>query len=468
MTPGAIDQALTAPPAALGKRLLDLSENQWFDRKSFRIEPRKLAESLVGFANADGGTIAIGLSRGEVEGVGSNDRHLNSLMQAAVDFTEPTVVTNARLYECIREDGQPDHLLIIEVPPGSSVHTTSRDDAFLRIGDENHKLSFTQRRELFYDKSQSTFEAERTEASLDDVDRSLLDSYANVLEATEPERLLVARGLAADDRLTVAGLLLFGRHPERMLPSAQVRVCRFQGTHRGSGSRQNLIGDARIEGPIPHLLQEARDQVRKWQPTRRALGASGRFEDIGLVPEDAWLEGIVNAVVHRSYSVQGDHIHVDIYDDRIVIESPGRFPGLVDTSNPLEITRFARNPRIARVCTDLRITQELGEGIRRIFDEMRQAGLSDPLYHQTSGSVQLTLSGEPVERRITEQLPALQQRILTALREVDSMSTGEIADAVSVARPTALRHLGELRNAGYIEWVGKSTRDPRASWRIPH
>ena len=198
MTPGAIDQALTAPPAALGKRLLDLSENQWFDRKSFRIEPRKLAESLVGFANADGGTIAIGLSRDEVEGVGSNDRHLNSLMQAAVDFTEPTVVTNARLYECIREDGQPDHLLIIEVPPGSSVHTTSRDDAFLRIGDENHKLSFTQRRELFYDKSQSTFEAERTEASLDDVDRSLLDSYANVLEATEPERLLVARGLAAD------------------------------------------------------------------------------------------------------------------------------------------------------------------------------------------------------------------------------------------------------------------------------
>ena len=166
--------------------------------------------------------------------------------------------------------------------------------------------------------------------------------------------------------------------------------------------------------------------------------------------------------------MQGDHIHVDIYDDRIVIESPGRFPGLVDTSNPLEITRFARNPRIARVCTDLRITQELGEGIRRIFDEMRQAGLSDPRYHQTSGSVQLTLSGEPVERRITEQLPALQQRILTALREVDSMSTGEIADAVSVARPTALRHLGELRNAGYIEWVGKSTRDPRASWRIPH
>lgn len=188
---------------------------------------------------------------------------------------------------------------------------------------------------------------------------------------------------------------------------------------------------------------------------------------MGLVPEDAWLEGIVNAVVHRSYSVQGDHVHVDIYDDRMVIESPGRFPGLVNTSNPLEITRFARNPRIARVCTDLRITQELGEGIRRMFDEMRRAGLSDPLYHQTSGSVQLTLSGEPIERRLTGLLPLLQQRILATLRDADSMSTGEIVSAVGAARPTVLRHLGDLQRAGYVEWKGKSAKDPRASWRIP-
>ena len=467
MTPGAIDQALTATPADLGARLLSLPENQWFDRKSFRVEPRKLAECLVGFANADGGTIAVDLSDGRVEGVASNSKHLNSLMQAAIDFTEPTVVTSAQMYECIREDGQADHLLIIEIPPGTSVHTTKRDEAFLRIGDENHKLSFAQRRELFYDKSQSAFESERTESGLTDVDRSLLDSYAAALGADDAERLLVARGLAVGGQLTVAGLVLFGLNPEVELPSAQVRICRFQGTHRGSGSRQNLLGDVRIEGPIPRLLTEAREQVLAWQPTRRALGTSGRFEDMGLVPEDAWLEGIVNAVVHRSYSVQGDHVHVDIYDDRMVIESPGRFPGLVNTSNPLEITRFARNPRIARVCTDLRITQELGEGIRRMFDEMRRAGLSDPLYHQTSGSVQLTLSGEPIERRLTGLLPLLQQRILATLRDADSMSTGEIVSAVGAARPTVLRHLGDLQRAGYVEWKGKSAKDPRASWRIP-
>lgn len=466
MTAGAIDVALAAEPTQRAKHLLALPESQWFDRKSVRIEPKKLAESIVAFANADGGTIVVGLSDGKVEGVDSGPKRLNDLMQAAVDFTDPTVPTQMHLYECVRDDGESDHLLVIEVPPGRNVYATNRDEAYLRLGDESRKLSFAQRRELFYDKSQSSFESERTELRVSDVDRGLLDTYAAVLGAPDAVRLLEARELAADDHLTVAGALLFAEHPERALPSAQVRVSRFQGTQRESGSRQNLIGDDRLEGPIPQLLDGARASIRRWQPTRRALAASGRFEDIGLVPEDAWLEGVVNAVVHRSYSIQGDYIHVDIYDDRIVIESPGRFPGLVDPANPLAIKRFARNPRIARVCTDLRITQEFGEGIRRMFDEMRSAGLSDPLYRQSAGSVQLTLSGEPTERRLTDALPSLQRQILTALRDAPELSTGEIAELTGAARPTVLRHLEALRDADYVQWIGKSRKDPRASWRL--
>lgn len=118
------------------------------------------------------------------------------------------------------------------------------------------------------------------------------------------------------------------------------------------------------------------------------------------MPEPAWLEGLVNAVVHRSYSVMGDHTRVDIFDDRIEIESPGRFPGLADPSTPLAISRFARNPRIARVCADLRFGQELGEGIRRMFEEMRLAGLTAPVYSQTSGSARLMLSCEAVDKEL--------------------------------------------------------------------
>ncbi|MFT4052830.1 MAG: ATP-binding protein, partial [Microbacterium sp.] len=296
--------------AQRAERLLALPESQWFDRTPARIDPKKLAESIVAFANADGGTIVVGLSDGKLEGGDSDPKRLNDLMQAAVDFTDPTVPTQMHLYECVRGDGESD----------------------------------------------------------------LLDTYATVLGVPDATRLLEAWELAVDDHLTVAGALLFAEHPERVLPSAQVRVSRFQGTRCESGSRQNLIGDDRREGPIPRLLDAARASIRRRQPTRRALAASGRLEDTGLVPEDAWLEGVVNAIAHRSYSIQGDDIHVD----RIDIESPGRFPGLVDPAHPLAIKRFARNPRIARVCTDLSITQEFGEGVRRMFEEMRSAGLGDP------------------------------------------------------------------------------------------
>ena len=140
--------------------------------------------------------------------------------------------------------------------------------------------------------------------------------------------------------------------------------------------------------------------IKEQLPVRQALGSDGRFGPVGLVPEDAWMEGLVNAVVHRSYSSSGDHIRVSVFDDRIEFESPGRFPGIVDLADPPTLTRFARNPRLARVCADLRFGQELGEGIRRMFEEMRLAGLADPEYHQTAGSVRLTLLASPLDREL--------------------------------------------------------------------
>jgi ATP-dependent DNA helicase RecG len=71
------------------------------------------------------------------------------------------------------------------------------------------------------------------------------------------------------------------------------------------------------------------------------------------MPRDVWLEGLVNAVLHRSYSMAGDHVRVETFPNRIEIENPGRFPGLADPAAPLSISRYARNSRIVRVCSDL-------------------------------------------------------------------------------------------------------------------
>ena len=462
----AVESALSAPPAEVGPKLAGLPEDQWLERKSSRIAPRDLANTLVGFANADGGIVIVGLADGEVEGTNDNSRKRNSHLQANIDFCTPPVRVKSRLIACLDKEGEPNELLAIEVEPSDSVHANQKDEVYLRVGDENRKLNFAQRRELLFDKGQASYEASPSGASLGTVDRPLLEGYAIAVSAPDPERLLHARGLANDGELTIAGCLLFAEAPQAFQPEAFIRVLRYRGRERGTGARQQLIEDIRFEGPIPRQLSGAKEAVVRLQPTRRALGEGGVFEDVPLVPGDAWLEGIVNAAIHRSYSVVGDHIRVEIFDDRIEISSPGRFPGLVDLSHPLETTRFARNPRVARVCADLSLGQELGEVIRRMFEEMRQAGLTDPVYRQTSGSVELQLLAEPVDRRLEERLPEHARAITRTLRSAGRMSTGEVKDALGVSRPVVQRELNVLREAGIVEWVGKSPKDPRAYWQL--
>ena len=460
-------EILALPPDVVGSRLVAMPESQWFERKGPLISAQKLSNALVAMANADGGTIVVGLGEGSVDGTDSDPVHRNVLMQAGVDLVLPPVRATTSLVDCVTTGGRPDHLLVFDVSPSSVVHATVRDEVYLRLGDHTRRLTFVERRELGYDKGQAGYEAEVVpDGRLDRLDDKLLVGYAARVGHADPVRLLTARGLLRQGRLTVGGYLLFARTPQDLFPNAHVRVSRFAGRDRGSGTRQRLTDDVRVEGPIPHLLTAIRRKVADVQPRRRALGRGGVFEDVPLVPEDAWLEGVVNAVVHRSYSLAGDHIHVDVFDDRIEIESPGRFPGIADLASPLDMTRFARNPRIARVCADLKLGEELGEGIRRMFEEMRLAGLDDPMYRQTAASVRLTLSGEPVSRELDSRLPEQTRLVVAALREANRLSTGDLALVMGLSRPSAIRKLNEMRAAGVLAWEGKSARDPRAYWRL--
>jgi ATP-dependent DNA helicase RecG len=474
MTTGHIEKALAAAPAAVGRQILALPEDQWLERKSSRIGARALADTLIGLANADGGLVVIGLHDGKVEGVSSNVQRANEHLQANLDFCVPPVPLKTRFVDCDNVGGEADRLLVFDIEPSEVVHANKRDEVFLRVGDETRRLTFHQRQELEYDKGQSSYESRLVENGSFDIgprqpdllDEELMFLYAHSVDAPDARRLMESRGLTANGRLTIAGCLHFAKHPQQFFPQAFVRVLRYHGTDRGSGARQQLIEDRRFEGPLSDQIAGAEGEIQKLQPTRHALLDGGRFGRVPLVPEDAWLEGLVNALIHRSYSAAGDHIRVEIFDDRIEISSPGRFPGLVAIGDPQGMTRFARNPRIARACSDLGYGQELGEGIRRMFEEMRQAGLGDPIYRQTSGSVELTLPAALIDRRLDEQLSDNARLIVATLRKADRISTGEVEELIGASRPTAQRELSDLRDAGLIEWVGKSRQDPRAYWRL--
>ncbi len=469
MSTVAVEQALNLGVEARGTALLELAENQWFDRKGPRVAPKDLANALIGFANAEGGTVVIGLGDGKVEGIASvkAKRH-SEWLQAAFDFSRPTVPCRTRLVDCLNDRGSLDELLVIDIDASRQVHANAKDEAYLRVGDENRRLTFAQRQELIFDKGQSSFEGSVvSDAGMADLDSALIASYAEALGASDPERLLVNRGFASPEgNLTTAAVLLFAAQPQRWFPGASLRILRYGGTERGTGARQQLLHDRRIEGPIPHQLDQASAEMSDLVPTRKALGPSGRFEEIEFIPSGAWLEAIVNAVVHRSYSVSGDHIRVEIFDDRIEIESPGRFPGIVDVSDPLHLVRFARNPMIARVCADLAFGQELGEGIRRIFEQMRLAGLANPEYLQTAGSVRLTLNANAIDHELEARLPAGAIDLIRYIRDGIRVSTGELVEATGHSRPHVLSQLKALRDAGVIAWVGNHPKDPRAYWTL--
>lgn len=465
---------LSAPVGERGQLIAQAVEDQWYEKKSDRVSAQTLGQALVAFANAEGGLVVVGVHGGVVHGMARQGiRQINSLRQASIDHTVPPVRYSCSDVRCINADGDEDFLLVFRVDPGERVHEMRNGDTYLRVGDESRRLNYSQRQELEFDKGQAQYDgmAVNNGYTIADLDERLLENYRENTGAESAEGILRARSLLTKDgSLTNAGYLLFAGHPQQEFPEAYIRVLRYMSTERGTGADLNLYddGDVKIEGPIPYAIQRAAEVIEQFAPKRRSLNSAGLFTGADIVPRDAWLEGLVNAVIHRSYSLAGDHIRVEIFPDRIEIESPGRFPGLVDPSKPLEISRFARNPRVARVCADLRIGQELGEGIKRIFEEMRKVGLTDPVYKQATGSVRLRLEAVPrLRAEVAARLPKGSQAVLDLLRGASTpMGTGEVADALNMSRPTATNRLQALRDEGLVRWIGKSPKDPRAAWAL--
>ncbi|MDU1685027.1 ATP-binding protein, partial [Varibaculum cambriense] len=134
---------------------------------------------------------------------------------------------------------------------------------------------------------------------------------------------------------------------------------------------------------------------------------------------------------------------------------------------PLEIARYAINPRIARTCCDLGYAQEPGEGIKRIFAQMDEAGLSDPEYRQEPMHVVLTLRYQPRLADVGTGLSRSATAVLSALQALGgSGGTGDIAQFALLTRPTTRAALKDLKDLGLVSWQGKSVRDPRATWHL--
>jgi len=460
-------------------------ENQYLDRKSARKRPGELLKHLIGFANADGGLLVIGVEDdGSISGFKSHGAHnINDFRQIDRNQTFYPLAKEFREIAVVNKNGENDVIVVISIEPSINRVIVSPDDvAYLREGDETVALSFERRRMLEYDRGQRFFEDEIVEgATLDDIDTELVEMYKshlNIETNLTIEEILKARYLYRDGYITKAGILLFGKDPSRFLPQARLRVFKFSGSEMDVGENFNVVKNAEFDKALPRVIMESRDFVKMQLRDFQKLQNDGMFITIPEYPEFAWFEGIVNAVTHRDYSIAGDHIKVLMYDDHLSIESPGKLPNIVTIENIKE-ERFSRNPRIARTLTEFGWVREMNEGVKRIFSEMAKSYLHEPKYTEPGNKVILTLENSILTRRSRQETqlgtilpnydkltPIGQELVQYMYNTGKTLTTAEAAKIMGRGRSTISKALSVLKKLQIIEWHGTSQNDSKQYYEL--
>lgn len=179
-----------------------------------------------------------------------------------------------------------------------------------------------------------------------------------------------------------------------------------------------------------------------------------------------WKELIVNAVCHRDYSIKGTDIQIKMFDNKLVVESPGTLPGLVRLTNMINI-HFSRNPKIAGFLKDNTYVKEFGEGVDRMFIEMEAIGLPEPKYQQVAFMTKVTvknsaetydsineLINEPINELIN--LSATEETIINAIRKNPKISKPKISKECNISEATVKRTIDSLKRKGLIKRVGSN------------
>ncbi|MDE7332110.1 MAG: putative DNA binding domain-containing protein [Lachnospiraceae bacterium] len=389
------------------EEVLAFEEMQIFDRKSVNIDPKVLAIPIIAFANADGGTVAIGISdkTRRIEGVDYNIRKLNELLRVPFDFCVPTVKAEIEKIQCVDFEGRKNHVLLMHIEPSMEVHANQADEVFMRVGDKSKKLTFEERMQLMYDKGERFFEDKPVpEADIEDIDLGFVKNYIDQIgySKTPMEYLKENKGFVKEKngmmQISSAAILLFGKNPQLYFPRARVRFIRYEGTEEHVGAEMNVIKDVIFEGTILKMITDAVAYLDTQIKEKTYLGKEGRFVTEEEYPKFVRQEIIVNAVTHRDYSIRGTDIQIKMFDGRIVVESPGKLPGLVKTNN-IRHTHFSRNPKIAEFLKAYSFVKEYGEGVDRMWKELEAIGLQGPEYKINAFMLQAIIRNSALPER---------------------------------------------------------------------
>ena len=185
--------------------------------------------------------------------------------------------------------------------------------------------------------------------------------------------------------------MFFTENPHTYLPEASIICTSFKGN-----SGREIIQTQELIGPIDHLAENSIKLICAWMARNYKLQGA-QLKGTILVPEKALREAIINALIHRKYSIPGA-IKIALYENHLDILSPGSFPGLVDLENLGDGTTFLRNPHIARLAHRMGLVEKLGSGIRLIFDSCEEVFIRKPTFQEGNDTVKITFYFEEIKQ----------------------------------------------------------------------
>ena len=366
--------------------LIRNGENSALEFKRDEVQNHDLAKALVAFLNLEGGTVLIGVEDdGSVSGTTRDhlQEWVSELCRTKIAPPVVPLLSWARNFESGR------NVLAVSVTRGpdkpyARVHHGHKT-YYIRVGNTSREASREELERMYQASGQLHYGLKPVPgARLDAFDHDRMRDYLiRVLGGTAPEdrdldgweTLLQNIELMTESSgqivATIDGLLLFGKSPSRYVPQSGIRAICYPGTEPDYATR----ADESLNGPMvplgaadnsvieAGLVEQAWDFVRRnTTPTAHLKGA--QRIDGWEYPESVFREAVVNALVHRDYSIAGTDIMLSIYSDRLDIQSPGRLPNTMTPERMKSGMRYARNQTLVNIMRDYGYADARGMGVR--------------------------------------------------------------------------------------------------------
>ena len=502
----ALPEALLTPDEIfdrLDQSLLQrLSEDRRIERKPAAFSGSAIAEYLSMWSNTapDGGILVIGiLDDGTFEGLDDKGSAWLNKLEKCGHTHCPDAPIETRRVAVTKSNEKKDFVLAFRVRyQKNRVVKTKKGAAFVRRGDSKYKLSAAEIRELQADKNEVSFESEPSALAYPaDFDKASISAFAaTVREARDldndhtDEDVLTLMRLGEIDggafTPNIACTLLFATDPRRQIPGCRVRFLRFEGGEEGTGEKWNAVKDEFVEGPVPEVIVNTSALIESQVRTFSRLDPNERFTPQPEYPKTAWYEAVVNACVHRSYGngLKNASVFVKMFDDRLVVESPGPLPPFVTPENIYE-SHHPRNPYLMDALFYLDFVRCAHEGTRRMRASMSEMALPDPEFEEKETEnwlVRVTLRNNVNQRKawvdgdVTDLIGAVvarnltenEKRCLNFVAEHGEVGVSDAQRLTHLSWPAAKKILVGLTEKGILRHDKRDgvDRDPQARFRL--